>query len=130
MKRHSLGRLPVYSSRHTLSTLNNNTLPINSNNSSSSSNNSNSSSSSISNVDCYISNIHDPYTNLAIEEYLLRSTDPKRYILFLWRNRNCVVIGRNQNPFQECNLQYMKQNNIPLVRRRSGGGAVFHVKYR
>ncbi|SAM02354.1 hypothetical protein [Absidia glauca] len=82
--------------------------------------------SSLSNVDCYISKLHDPYTNLAIEEWLLRSTDPKRYILFLWRNRNCVVVGRNQNPFQECNLQFMKNNNIPLVRRRSGGGAVYH----
>ncbi|SAM08549.1 hypothetical protein [Absidia glauca] len=79
-----------------------------------------------SNVDCYISHIHDPYTNLAIEEWLLRNTDPKRYILFLWRNRSCVVIGRNQNPFQECNLRFMKNNNIPLVRRRSGGGAVYH----
>ncbi|CAO0790088.1 unnamed protein product [Mucor circinelloides] len=77
-------------------------------------------------VDCYISTIHDAYTNLAIEEYLLRETKPDRYILYLWRNKPCVVVGRNQNPFQECNLRFMRDNNIPLVRRRSGGGAVYH----
>jgi lipoate-protein ligase A len=79
-------------------------------------------------VDCYISTIHDVYTNLAIEEYLLRETKPDRYILFLWRNKPCVVVGRNQNPFQECNLKYMNEHDIPLVRRRSGGGAVYHVR--
>jgi len=79
-------------------------------------------------VDCYISTIHDAYTNLAIEEYLLRETKPDRYILYLWRNKPCVVVGRNQNPFQECNLRFMRDNNIPLVRRRSGGGAVYHVQ--
>ncbi|KAL0079513.1 hypothetical protein F4703DRAFT_1875037 [Phycomyces blakesleeanus] len=80
-----------------------------------------------SKVDCYISTINNCYTNLAIEEWLLRETDPQRHVLYLWRNKPCVVIGRNQNPFQECNLEFMRQNNIPLVRRRSGGGAVYHV---
>lgn len=79
-------------------------------------------------VDCYISTINDVYTNLAIEEWLLRETKPERHILFLWRNRPCVVVGRNQNPFQECNLRVMKEKNIPLVRRRSGGGSVYHVR--
>lgn len=78
-------------------------------------------------VDCYISTINDAYTNLAIEEWLLRETQPDRYILYLWRNKPCVVVGRNQNPFQECNLKFMEEHNIPLVRRRSGGGAVYHV---
>lgn len=79
-------------------------------------------------VDCYISNINDAYTNLALEEYLLRETKPERHILYLWRNKPCVVVGRNQNPFQECNLRFMSENDIPLVRRRSGGGAVYHVR--
>ena len=78
-------------------------------------------------VECYISKINDPYINLSIEEWLLRDTDPEKYILYLWRNRPCVVIGRNQNPFLECNLGFMQEHNIPLVRRRSGGGAVYHV---
>lgn len=79
-------------------------------------------------VDCYISTINDAYTNLAIEEWLLRVTQPDRYILYLWRNKPCVVVGRNQNPFSECNLRFMDEHNIPLVRRRSGGGAVYHVR--
>ncbi|KAI8368161.1 uncharacterized protein BYT42DRAFT_585514 [Radiomyces spectabilis] len=77
-------------------------------------------------VACYVSTINDAYTNLAIEEWLLRDTEPNQYILYLWRNTPCVVVGRNQNPFKECNLRFMQQHGIPLVRRRSGGGAVYH----
>ncbi|ORY91038.1 hypothetical protein BCR43DRAFT_508525 [Syncephalastrum racemosum] len=98
--------------------------------SSSSSSSSNSSSTGTitgTKVQCYISKYTDPYTNLALEEWLLRETDPDAYILYLWRNSPCVVVGRNQNPFVECNLRFMRENNIPLVRRRSGGGAVYHV---
>lgn len=83
-----------------------------------------------SKVDCYVSTINDVYWNLAIEEWLLRETPADRFILYLWRNRPCVVIGRNQNPFQECNLRFMQSQHIPLVRRRSGGGAVYHVRKR
>ncbi|KAG1464361.1 hypothetical protein G6F46_000804 [Rhizopus delemar] len=77
-------------------------------------------------IDCYISTINDAYSNLAIEEWLLRETSPDRYILYLWRNKPCVVVGRNQNPFQECNLRFMQNHDIALVRRRSGGGSVYH----
>lgn len=83
-----------------------------------------------SKVDCYISTIKNPFVNLAIEEWLLRETDPEKYILYLWRNEPCVVIGRNQNPFLECNLGFMREHGVPLVRRRSGGGAVYHVSRR
>lgn len=79
------------------------------------------------NVECYISTYTDPFVNLAIEDYLFKTTDPEKYILYLWRNKPCVVVGRNQNPFKECNLQYMEENDIPLVRRRSGGGTVYHA---
>lgn len=79
------------------------------------------------NVECYISTHTDPFVNLAIEDYLFKTTDPEKYILYLWRNKPCVVVGRNQNPFKECNLQYMEEHNIPLVRRRSGGGTVYHA---
>jgi hypothetical protein len=81
------------------------------------------------NVECYISTYTDPFVNLAIEDYLFKTTDPEKYILYLWRNKPCVVVGRNQNPFKECNLQYMEENDIPLVRRRSGGGTVYHASF-
>lgn len=70
-----------------------------------------------------ISKINDPAYNLALEEFLIRE---KEEVLYLWQNKDTVVIGRNQNPYKECNLKEMKVNGIRLVRRRSGGGAVFH----
>lgn len=66
----------------------------------------------------------DPYFNLALEEVLFNKTDSD-YIL-LWRGRKSVVIGRNQNPFEETNLDYLEREGIVLARRISGGGAVFH----
>jgi lipoate-protein ligase A len=68
----------------------------------------------------------NPYYNLSLEEELFRNIKPKEIILYLWQNENTVVIGRNQNPYKECNLDYMKEKNITLARRISGGGAVFH----
>lgn len=111
----------------------------------------------------YISNDTDPYLNLSIEHYLLQNSHPDSTILFIYRNRPCIVIGRNQNPWLEVNLgqlrrgvpqpslreirtedaatkpiarqslaspeeQEQAQPNqaVSLVRRRSGGGTVFH----
>ena len=83
----------------------------------------------------YISRKHDPFLNLSIEHYLLQKTPSDSTVLFLYVNRPCVVIGRNQNPWLEVNLGFLKQSskynakpprNVQLVRRRSGGGAVFH----
>ncbi len=70
----------------------------------------------------YCSESHDPYVNLAAEQALFARREEAVY---LWRNSPCVVIGRNQNPYQETDLDYMKKHNISLVRRRTGGGAVF-----
>ena len=67
----------------------------------------------------------NPHLNLATEEWIFHNLDPSQQILFLWRNDNTVVIGRNQNPWSECNLAQMKKDDVILARRTTGGGAVF-----
>lgn len=70
-----------------------------------------------------ISECYDPAYNLALEEYLI---EKGHTALYLWQNRDTIVIGRNQNPYKECNIKKMDRDGIRLVRRKSGGGAVFH----
>ncbi|OTB05306.1 hypothetical protein M426DRAFT_319855 [Hypoxylon sp. CI-4A] len=89
-------------------------------------------------VQICISRSSDPYLNLSIEHFLLQKTPPDSVVLFLYTNRPCVVIGRNQNPWVEVNLGLLKHQSgikngtndeikeVQLVRRRSGGGTVFH----
>jgi lipoate-protein ligase A len=67
----------------------------------------------------------DPWFNLATEDWIFRDMDPETKILFLWRNRETVVIGRFQNPWVECNLAQMEKDGVLLTRRQSGGGAVY-----
>ncbi|KAI0413426.1 hypothetical protein F5X98DRAFT_366601 [Xylaria grammica] len=106
-------------------------------------------------VQVYISRSTDPYLNLSIEHFLLQKSHPDSVILLLYTNRPCIVIGRNQNPWVEVNLSLVNQrgilkrlregltsvaagertssvgedsdvDDVLLVRRRSGGGTVFH----
>lgn len=74
----------------------------------------------------FLSDSFNPHLNLATEEWIFHNLDPNQQILFLWRNEETVVIGRNQNPWSECNLAQMKTDKIHLARRTTGGGAVFH----
>lgn len=66
----------------------------------------------------------DPYLNLALEEYLL--TDFGEEVFMLWRNDKSVIVGKNQNSLAEINADYVRENGIAVVRRLTGGGAVFH----
>jgi lipoate---protein ligase len=68
----------------------------------------------------------NPFFNIAYEEKLFRAQrlSPAN-VLYLWRNSQNVVIGKNQNAYKECNLTKMWEHGVQLVRRKSGGGAVY-----
>lgn len=67
----------------------------------------------------------NPFYNLALEEYIL-TTKKNMSFLILWQNNNTVVIGNNQNAWEEVNLDFARKNGISVVRRITGGGAVYH----
>ncbi len=73
----------------------------------------------------YINGRTDPYFNLAAEEYIADSR-PEGGVLMFWRNSPAVIIGRNQNAYTELDLDYASREGIAVVRRLTGGGAVFH----
>ncbi|MGV3465239.1 MAG: lipoate--protein ligase [Heyndrickxia sp.] len=70
--------------------------------------------------------IHDPQINLAIEEYALKNLDPNETYLLFYINQPSIIIGKNQNTIEEINTEYVDKNGIIVVRRLSGGGAVYH----
>jgi lipoate-protein ligase A len=70
--------------------------------------------------------ITDPRINLAIEEYALKNLDINETYLLFYINEPSIIIGRNQNTIEEINTEYVEKNGIHVVRRLSGGGAVYH----
>jgi lipoate-protein ligase A len=67
---------------------------------------------------------NNPYFNAALEEYLLRTFTDEIFMLYI--NDPCIVIGKHQNTLNEINYKYVKKLNLPVVRRISGGGTVYH----
>ena len=70
-------------------------------------------------------NSTDPHYNLAFEEYIFKNLDKEDFVL-LWRNGPSIIVGKNQNTIEEINMDYVKDNKINVVRRVTGGGAVYH----
>jgi len=72
---------------------------------------------------CFINHENDVFYNFAVEEYFVEHyTEP---VFILWKNNPNVMVGRNQNTYAEINEEFCKENNIDVVRRLSGGGAVY-----
>lgn len=72
----------------------------------------------------FLADSTDPHYNLALEEYLFDTVSEDLFML--WQNEKSVIIGKNQNAYAEVDFAYAKQNGISVVRRITGGGAVFH----
>ncbi|KAF8806143.1 Lipoyltransferase and lipoate-protein ligase [Phlegmacium glaucopus] len=76
--------------------------------------------------DIYISTSTDPFFNLTLEDWLFRHSPSSSPLLLIYRDSPCVIIGRNQNPWTEVNFTALRAARIPFIRRRSGGGTVYH----
>ena len=73
-----------------------------------------------------ISNQYNPFLNRAVEQYLTDNQEENTVTLYLWKNQKTVVIGYNQNPYSECNVKLLLDEGGHLMRRGTGGGAVYH----
>lgn len=73
-----------------------------------------------------ISPQYDPFLNRAVEQYLTDRQEEGVVTLYLWKNERTVVIGYNQNPYAECNVKLLLDDGGHLMRRGTGGGAVYH----
>lgn len=68
----------------------------------------------------------DPHFNLAMEQYIFDHMDKAQPYFMLWQNDNAVIVGRHQNTAREVNKAFVEQHGVSVVRRLSGGGAVYH----
>lgn len=68
----------------------------------------------------------DPYYNIALEEYIFSNAIFNDDVILIWRNDKSIYMGKNQNPYTEVTHNLIELNNIPLIRRISGGGTVYH----
>ena len=68
----------------------------------------------------------DPTFNLAFEEYVFESMDQDETYFMLWQNDHAIIVGKHQNTIEEINQDFVKEQGIKVVRRLTGGGAVYH----
>ena len=68
----------------------------------------------------------DPAFNLALEQFVFDDMDRSQEYFMLWQNDNAVIVGKNQNTAEEIDSNYVREHSIRVVRRLSGGGAVYH----
>lgn len=73
-----------------------------------------------------VSNTNDTHFNMAMEEYFFKKLLDEEEIFILWINQPSIIIGKHQNAIEEINAEYVRENNICVARRVSGGGAVYH----
>lgn len=78
------------------------------------------------NLNVIVGNQYNPYLNLSVESFLADSLSKDTVTMFLWKNRQTIVIGANQNPYAECDVDLILGENGFIARRRTGGGAVYH----
>ena len=74
----------------------------------------------------YKNDSNDPYFNMALDEYAVKHLDSSNDYFYFYQNKPAVIIGRNQNTIEEVDSEYVKNHDITVVRRMSGGGAVYH----
>ncbi len=74
----------------------------------------------------FLSDSSSAYRNMALDEWFLDHVEKNQQILLFYQNENAVIIGKNQNPWIECDLAKMEKEGVELARRVSGGGAVYH----
>ncbi len=68
----------------------------------------------------------NPYFNLAFDEYCLEQVPWSEPVFYLWQNKPAVILGRNQEPYSQVNMEFLAEHHILLARRITGGGAVYH----
>ena len=73
-----------------------------------------------------VNNSNDPRYNLAFEEYCFKELSREEDYVILWINGPAIIVGKNQNTIEEVNSDYVEENDIKVVRRVTGGGAVYH----
>lgn len=77
-------------------------------------------------MNIYLSNSFNPFENFCLENFFLEKKEADQTIFFLWINQPSLFMGRFQNPWLEVNMELVNKDKIPILRRRSGGGCVYH----